>query len=187
MERPILFKPEMVQAILEGRKTQTRRIVSEKVVDAYNNYDDWVNSVAKPEGDSCFRSYEKDYFLNAYKYSVDDILWVRERWGYGIDGKTILYAQEHQSKPYASPPYKWKPSIFMPKSACRLYLKIIDIRVERLQDITETGATAEGFFSDGDESAKIWYSMLWDKINGTGNWAKNPWVWVIEFEKMNNI
>jgi hypothetical protein len=80
--------------------------------------------------------------------------------------------------------WTWKPSIFMPKVASRITLKITGIKIQRLQDITEEDAMKEGYASDGDESARIWFSMLWEKINGVGAWNENPWVWVLEFEKI---
>ncbi len=79
---------------------------------------------------------------------------------------------------------KWTPSIYMRRDASRIDLLIKNIRVERLQAISEQDAQAEGYAGDGDESARIWYAMLWDKINGAGAWDKNPWVWVVEFPRV---
>ncbi|MDF0553180.1 hypothetical protein [Kamptonema sp. UHCC 0994] len=157
--RPILFKGEMVRAILGGAKTQTRRIVHLKMTD-------------KP----C-------------PYGVaGDTLWVRETFC-EINGKLIYRATA--PKDFIKPGC-WQRSIFMPREACRLELKILDTWVEPLNSISEEDAIAEGIvklqiptlcrrdqvFDNAIEAFK----MLWEKINGAGSWEKNPMVWVIEFE-----
>lgn len=219
MEHPILFKPEMVQAIMSGIKTQTRRSVPEKILDAYYNYDDWVNSVGKPEGS--VRVYEKEYFLNACRYELGDILWVRETWGElydTCDHPEISGGYKERSSlgyVYKADNYVhnkdfdgfftgWKPSIHMPKQACRLFLRVTDIRVEKLREITEDDAIAEGVeklmldvgghevnlykdyegASTGCHSARTSFGSLWNKINGEVSFFENPWVYVIKFEKL---
>jgi hypothetical protein len=188
-ERPILFSGEMVKAILEGRKTQTRRVV-------------------KPHRE----------LRCPYGKPVDQ-LWVRETWkydGWTQDGQpfvryradnTVRLCQNippelsdkladqwaELSKPEnfdidnSASDRKWRPSIFMPKDASRLQLEITDIRVERIQDISEEDAEKEGCNPDMEtNSYKDSFMILWDKINkdrGFG-WNKNPWVWVILFKRI---
>lgn len=188
--KPILFSTAMVEAIMSGNKTQTRRKVPEKVVDAYYDYDDWANSVGKPEGISCTRTYDKEYFMDRCKYSVGDILWVRETfenyhggWNYKA-GKYGLLGEG------------WKPSIFMPKEACRLFLEVTDIKVERIKDITEDDAHAEGIvMTNKPHDGWYWmenvystdcpifaYHKLWEKINGQDSLVDNDWVYVVTFK-----
>ena len=183
--KPIIFSTSMVKAILDGKKTQTRRVI--KIDDAPEN---WKISIA---GTSIVRA--EPYDVKLPRYAAGDILWVRETWS------------EHQeyynnsAKVFAEPHYiykadgvyanKWHPSIHMPKEAARIFLKVTDVRVERLQDITEEDAITEGMSKtlvDGVVfiSAKGNFHVFWDSLNikrGYG-WDTNPWVWVIEFEKI---
>jgi hypothetical protein len=122
------------------------------------------------------------------------VLWVREKWAYMInsyDNKPMGYY--HSTDEYSG---KWKPSIYMPKEACRIFLKITEIRVERLQDISEQCAVKEGISNNETkyydylrkefitESAYHSFFTLWESINGEGSWDANPWVWVIKFEQI---
>lgn len=205
--KPILFSTSMVQAILKGRKTQTRREVKFPF--------DWDGKTVYPNG-SFGLKYGKlgyDGIINRLrpKYEVGTVLWVRETcqcvgydenyidykngyWIYRADNPSIRYLETFEN-------FKWKPSIFMPKEACRLFLKVTDIRVERLQDISESDAIAEGVgagfqmnagYPDYEhivngvctltqDTAYASFISLWQKING--NWDENPFVWAYEFEK----
>lgn len=202
---PILFNTEMVRAILEGRKTVTRRVIKDCII----GNDQEINK--NPRGE--FEIYNitprcgipQNIFF-APKYQPGDILYVRETWNhYNYDN---LNTGEHQAGYFykASPEMKntlpeyvqshwgakWRPSIHMPKEAARIWLKVTDVRVERLQDITETEAEKEGFYDDAEycvgNTARGHFLKMWDytikktdlKMNG---WEANPWVWVIEFER----
>lgn len=156
-ERPIIFSAPMVQAILEGRKTQTRRIVKDATVCKFGK--------------------------------VGDRLWVRETWAapHAFDGHTPAFiprdARIHFLATEDRGGLRWRSPIFMPRWASRITLEIKSLRVERLQDISEADARAEG--SD-DNSSAIWgpggFWDLWEGIHGPGSWEENPFVWVIEFE-----
>ena len=177
--RPILFSTPMVQAILDGRKTQTRRVIKPQPLDVVTYAD---QRVWYPEVIKC-------------PYEVGDVLWVRETFTNSEEYPFIFYKADADDVSI-----KWKPSIFMPKSACRLFLQVKSVRVERLQDITEEDAIAEGIErikKDGMLSFRSYavkhdacvypyvsFQTLWHKINGPTSWVKNPWVWVIEFEKI---
>lgn len=205
-ERPILFTTEMIQAILDGRKTQTRR---EFKLKHCNKKMTWANEPYSIVNDVDFKSQiTGEIFIpkNAYGL-VGDILWVKETWSinpfYDKDNKAkYLYAAT--DKPFEN--HKWKPSLYMPREACRLRLKIKSIRVERLMDISEQDAIAEGvrqrfggfinyanpsnlltetypFLSRKYSAAQMSYLSLWEKINGENSFEENPWVWVIEFER----
>ena len=180
-ERPVLFKGEMVRAILEGQKTQTRRIVKPpwKIVVHDNGQaltgNGWLSELDNPYGQS------------------GDRLWVRETFAiHPEDGSKIYRADrggDYQGA--AQGDFKWKPSIFMPRWASRLTLEIVRVRVERLQDISEEDAKAEGVdacrwceMKDGSPCYTETYKELWTQINGCDSWDKNPWVFVIGFKRV---
>lgn len=201
-ERPILFSTEMVKAILDGRKTQTRRILKVKGCKPFVPDKTWeVDTIEK---------WNKDY----HPYGkVEDLLWVRETWQYNDDlDEPYLYKQKYIDEylPEHASIMKWKPSIFMPKEAARIWLKVTNIRVERLHDISEEDILKEGLKWEPcstrgcDELVRGWknylngemivsgdgkltpkeqsFKSLWQSINGEDSWKQNPWVWVIEFE-----
>ena len=188
-EIPILFSTPMVQAILAGRKTQTRRVLKPQPDEdglarfiPTGEFHDTSGAVYKP------------------KWQVGDKIWVRETWALNWND-----FPEHPFKYRAdygpeTVDWNWKPSLFMPREACRLFLKVTDIRVERLQDISEEDAEAEGYSYESwhrmnEEAAGVnlysipkdtrtWFRTLWDSINSDKcPWESNPWVWVITFEK----
>ena len=202
-ERPIIFNAEMVRTILDGRKTQTRRVI--KPQSPYCQLLDNGQLEHIPDGGF-------DWGLTYTKCphgKVGDMLWVRETFAYrentqlGSCQLPIWYRADgisHQ-KQWGLNSFnrgKWKPSIHMPRWASRITLEITNIRVERIQEITEEDVTAEGITMNNRPYAG-WYWMenvystnspllafekLWDSINtkrGYG-WDKNPWVWVIEFK-----
>lgn len=183
--KPILFSTEMVQAIIAGRKTQTRRTKGLKVVN--DNPDSHTfNFLSIDKSKASFKIIEGMSQAVDVPYKTGDILWVRESFSpVGYQEKPMYYLYKanpvHQSM-------KWKPSIHMPKKACRLFLKITNVRVERLQDITEMEAIFEGCMQY--EKATDWmtalygFELLWKKINGESSWKSNPWVWVIDFERI---
>lgn len=175
----------MVQAILAGRKSQTRRAVK-----------------PQPDEDGLARHLVnlawEDTSGNQYKCPYGkpgDVLWVREAYcPEFFDGNIHCYKADFNETAYefVSEP-KWKPSIHMPKDAARIWLRITDVRVERLQDITGQDAISEGviFTPHGPSSlleswgaANKLFQNIWQRINGSDRWNANPWVWVIEFERI---
>jgi hypothetical protein len=185
MERPILFSTPMVQSILDGRKTQTRRIIKKQPHGA----GEWIM-----RGINWLFPNVNPYINLKCPYGqISDVLWVRETF-FDAGGYFIYKANCPEDYEIV----KWKPSIFMPKEACRIKLLIKDIRVERLQDISEKDAIAEGIEMNNKphtgwywmkdvystDYAPLAYEKLWNKINGKDSWSKNPWVWVIEFNKL---
>lgn len=206
-EKPILFSGEMVRAIMEGRKTQTRRVIQPKPTDGptplYHHGKrvyGLSNALGIPEAlgiwDVC--PYGRP----------GDKLWVRETWRceergeHGLDG--VCYKADGKFIPIqntkeASDAWldarregdPWRPSIFMPRWASRITLEVVSVRVERVQEISREDCFAEGIaFPEklGPErmfAARISYQGLWDRINakrGFG-WDVNPWVWVINFKR----
>ena len=208
--KPILFNTEMVRAILDGRKSCTRRLV-------------------KPEPQGYFEVSEEPLYVydtdgNQGKitppYQPGDILYVRETF---IQAAAHIFWYKADDKPWMSKDSLWKPSIQMPKEAARIWLKVTDVRVERLQEITEAQAQAEGirgyskdgnlykyavtddwwidfhnkhrksffggtWWQDMPRTAKDAFSYLWNSTIKKSDltcygWNANPWVWVIEFER----
>ncbi|MCD7096899.1 hypothetical protein [Stenotrophomonas sp. MMGLT7] len=200
-ERPILFKGPMVRAILEGRKTQTRRAVHPRHLRQIN-----------PGVSGC-----RPHWTNPMPFGhPGDRLWVREthaifpthgqhradgeRWGpwgglptaVSPDGRQIAYFREGFDR---CDPGSWHPSIHMPRWACRLVLEITDVRVERLQEISDADALAEGIqelngrytYNGGLQcrTAVGSFCALWESTGG--DWEANPWVWVIGFKRVEGI
>jgi hypothetical protein len=208
----------MVQAILEGRKTQTRREVNFPMV--WPDLLEDLHSKLEVKGMEVFNlSGEHQFNLRDRFGKPGDILWVRETWATEDRFGTI--------KPSELPSFakfyydtqevistrigKKRPSIHMPKAACRIFLEVVSVKVERLQDISEEDAKAEGVISwlwpwkagvtaynnytpkyrtetiETDwpfREAKGSFQSLWRLINGQKNWDGNPWVWVVEFKRI---
>ena len=196
MERPILFNTAMVEAILEGRKTQTRRLVKNSLLQHSAEDEDrlWIED-------------ENGEYCRSEEYAPvqpGDTLYVRETWKQAIQifdmfplqSYYIYKAGEQKKSPLMIPESKWRPSIHMPKAAARLWLRVKDVRCERLQDITEEDAEKEGLYkgwkptpeSSEANSARQAFMWLWDTTTDRGSfwneWAGDPWVWVIEFERI---
>ena len=187
--KPILFNTEMVRAILEGRKTVTRRIV--KPQPTYSPRDGFSYKGRAYGTDLPPTVKGAGYNLRcAAPYKVGDVLYVRETWNWyrAIDNKKMFiyradYGEEHK-KGY------WKPSIHMPKAAARIFLKVTNVRVERLQDMTKEDALKEGInpkLCVNLAHALGKFKTLWNyTINKdqkeSYSWEANPYVWVIEFE-----
>lgn len=200
--KPILFNTEMVRAILDGRKSCTRRIVKGFIP----NNAVWGYTAFTPKGCiSCRGTFADGYGEKFFKLpcKLGDILYVRETWFKGL--KRYMYRADYTDaeKYYQNGKevsIKWHPSIHMPKEAARIWLKVTDVRVERLQDITEEGASTEGaidnrgFIHSYDNeyanmhTARENFAEIWDNtvkksdIDRYG-WDANPYVWVIEFER----
>lgn len=196
--KPILFKDEMIRAILEGRKTQTRRVVKGAPVNMVR----FIGADDKPTGEfgACLTH---DLVINKHVRcpygKPGDRLWVRENFlqlmhGQVTDGR-VKYCASIDPRSTGTPKndgYWWRkrPSIHMPRWASRITLEITDVRVERLQDISSADAKAEGVatpdLNDWCDDSK-WVSQfawLWRSINGPDSWDANPWVWVVEFKRV---
>ncbi|MHB0992639.1 MAG: ASCH domain-containing protein [Burkholderiales bacterium] len=185
-EHPILFNAEMVRAILGGRKTQTRRIAKNIRLHVCGEREDYeiahkgLNLWIKKSSDTIqqFCPYGK----------IGDLLWVRETHAIWSDGMSDGVTYKADDGNYIG---KWRSSIHMPRWASRITLQITDVRVERLQGISQDDAQNEGWkplAKDGKNPATLdpisWYRDLWDRINGAGSWDTNPFVWVIEFKRI---
>lgn len=228
-ERGMIFNAEMVRAILDGRKTQTRRPVKYQPVPS-----DILPALVFPRSKADTLSAHPSGYI--YPHAIDEIiemcphgvpgdrLWVRETWADAShdDGLCICYRADKYRKDVTSnfsatfgnfgygnwaadiengTEGRWKPSIHMPRWASRITLKITDIRVERVQDISEEGAVSEGFqaipgfkwhtFEQAaagvpmhDHTAKDAFEAFWCDRYGEGSWDNNDWVWVIEFKRI---
>lgn len=217
--KPILFSTQMVQSILRGEKTQTRRVINPQPIEDFESgyvFDGKHKSLYK--NDSTHEDWRIRFIEDWCKYKVGDILWVRETWQHtkclniNFEDENYGYVYKADGQPWEDyEEWAWKSSIFMPKDACRIFLKITKIRIERLEDITKEDAIAEGiekwkqmcqtryksyvepmvgFWDDGSHlqtggvhPAIASYRSLWAKINGFDNLNSNPWVFVYEFER----
>ena len=189
--KPILFNAEMVRAILDGRQDATRRIVKGFIPDDAV----WGYTAFTPKGYiSCRGTFADGYGEKFFKLPCepDDILYVRETWKKAPNG--YYYYEDWQRNDIADVT-KWKPSIHMPKEAARIWLKVTNVRVERLREISAESALAEGankyIHTNGelDENMTItsfigiWNSTIKKSDLDRYGWDANPWVWVIEFER----
>ena len=179
---PILFNTEMVRAILDGRKDATRRIVKGFIPDDAV----WGYTAFTPKGYiSCRGTFADGYGEKFFKLPCEpgDILYVRETWKKAPNG---YYYYEDWQRDDIADVTKWKPSIHMPKEAARIWLKVTNVRVERLHDMTDDDAEAEGCFDY--TSTALGFPDVWDSTIKKSDldrygWDANPWVWVIEFER----
>lgn len=203
--KPILFNTEMVRANLDGRKSCTRKSVSPRqfmgmLPDKCKNA---MPDVFLKDKRMMFKPYcdmtDAELIMTAYKapYEPGDILYVRETWKKAPNG---YYYYEDWQRNDIDDVTKWKPSIHMPKEAARIWLKVTDVRVERLQDITEDGAKAEGAIDNRgfihspeneydsihtarEHFAEIWNSTIKKADLDRYGWDANPYVWAISFER----
>lgn len=188
--KPILFNAEMVRAIQNGRKTVTRRVVKhqpERNNDIIYKHPECEKWFISPDDDNVPETEIKP------TYKVGDILYVRETWARYSICIGVMPTIYYKADGITPDNIKWIPSIYMPKEAARIFLRVTDVRVERLQDITEKQAIAEGirigmggepYFSCRDAYAPLWNSAVKRADRDKYGWAANPWVWVIEFEKL---
>jgi hypothetical protein len=220
--KPIIFSTDSMRAILDGRKTMTRRVLGEK---------EWLDKQWGLDREPYLRDgrwlYDKQTAVDGShtyelkpRYAPGDILWVRETWesfkvkrpirAIPNDFKDVQYIYRADGICVSGcSEIKWRSPMYMPKAATRLFLRVTDVRVERLQDISEEDALAEGIstcddgcFGDngwsptyndpdsgGEPIFRNGFLMRWDRINGKRDggayaWDKNPWVWAISFERI---
>ena len=200
-ERPILFKGEMVRAILDGAKTQTRRVckftsgghLKGPRTNKRWHPDDPNAVLACPYGQPGDRLWVKETFFDTNSATTDPRFGIAPRYLYRAD-----YEYREPQRRIIGP-HNWKPSIFCTRAASRIVLEIAAVRTERLNDISEADAKAEGAIDPSSDSALgkwmgsptakngLWaqqYALLWQIINGPGSWELNPWIWVITFQRI---
>ncbi|WP_164827146.1 hypothetical protein [Sinorhizobium meliloti] len=187
-DRPILFSGPMIRALLDGRKTQTRRLCKDQPPAGVTI----IRKTIRPFGKESYHAFERRTKFGNFggevpvKISRGDRLWVKEthaRVGDNGDDHMacpdltrLVYYRADDVQPELS---RWRPSIFMRRQDSRLTLLVTDVRVERLQDISIGDALAEGWPGAVEANkmpATKWYRHLWDEINGAGAWDANPWV-----------
>lgn len=220
-ERPILFTDAMVRAILEGRKTQTRRLVKPQPVgriDPVFSYGSHGLEVAF--GPENLRSDGGPKWWRHRYGSCGDYLYVRECWArfhIDQDSHELVYRADTKIGDCIPTMVRWRPSIHMPRSVSRILLEVTGVRVERVQEITKDDAIAEGVTQRGNLYCMDWspvgkplagmetvqgepylitdeyiandnpggaFATYWDNINGDASWDANPWVWVVEFKRL---
>ena len=204
--KPILFNTEMVRAIMDERKTVTRRVVKPQ---RDEDMDGNLHEFSAVDGENRFVWADRPNIKTLIKlpYQIGDILYVRETWSKDDSGEYVYRTNYGTTEDDSFPPsmFKWHPSIHMPKEAARLFLQVTDVWAERLQDITKRQAADEGqpgcsglticggpsgcyLCEAAIENSIKWFSEIWDStIKPTDlplyGWDANPWVWVIEFER----
>lgn len=207
-ERPIIFTEDNPRKILEGRKTETRRIMKPQPVYDPEFLGGWVLKTTR--ADTSIQSFNEGMYPETCPFGrVGERLWVRESFAIGqkLNGWTpeetptvyyradpenedLMWEHENGVTDFKVP---WKPSIYMPRTACRMVLELTSVRVERLQDITEAGAKAEGVEvapgnypeSGQSNSYRGAFAFMWNEINlKRGSWSDNPWVWKIAFRRV---
>lgn len=182
----MIFNGEMVRAIIDSRKTQTRRPANASTANLLDLQTQYTH---------------KKYNISCPFGAAGDHIWVRETWArYNIDQDS--HDMAYRATPPADWPEegRWRPSIHMPRWASRLTLEITGVRVERLNSISQEDAQAEGMeltgwrptYSDPDSGGEVWtpydnFAQLWESIYGEDSWKANPWVWVIEFKVVPNV
>ena len=206
-EKPIIFTGESVRAILAGQKSQTRRVM--KLEPHGNGYGmlcrggryievgaygpTWI-----PFGGSPRELCPRDVWIQYARYHPGDSLWVRETWATRSDlGRHVEYRASHQEpdeRPFDhiyDQHTRWKSSMFMPRWASRITLEVTDVRFQRLQDISDKDAIAEGAMTtkywtpDMVEPGRAAYRKIWDSINRKKHpWDSNPWVWAYTFRRI---
>lgn len=206
--KPILFNTEMVRAIMDGRKSCTRRIVKPQPNEKHTYPLGFVTDSTEKKDVGCFgfgiNEYSGSIQYTKPQYQPGDILYVRETWGHPIslnsDKQYVFRADKIAESGFKNDSHIWHPSIHMPKEAARIWLKVTNVRVERLQDITEDGAEAEGAIDnrgfihspeneyDRIYTAREYFIKIWDRTIKKSDldiygWDVNPWIWVIEFER----
>lgn len=190
-ERGMIFNGEMVRAILNGRKTQTRRPVKFPILDR--------NLGCELAGNELAGELAAGNYLNSAFGKPGHRIWVRETWTpESIDAEDGSYSPDYRATANGQPlDGRWTPAIHMPRWASRILLEITDVRVERLNSISQEDAQAEGMeltgwrptYSDPDSGGEAWtpydnFAQLWESIYGEESWKANPWVWVIEFKRV---
>ena len=247
----MIFNGEMVRAILNGRKTQTRRVMKVQPSDGFhpthNGYDldlnaHWYtpgvvdkNGYLQPAKKDVFGVADENEGYTCPFGAVGDRIWVRETWGVvshelDEDGRIQPWSPDRPATAIHEMPFGngyytghaiyaadgeftwgdddgyedgrscWKPSIHMPRAACRILLEVTGVRVERLNSISQEDAQAEGMeltgwrptYSDPDSGGEVWtpydnFAQLWESIYGEESWKANPLVWVIEFKVVPNV
>ena len=209
-ERPIIFNADMVRAVLDGRKTQTRRIVNG--VPSSHDFHGWIlsSTSTKDEGKACWAIGKSPLLNKPIRVrcpfgEVDDRLWVRETFATLEPGsyepvtphdgyaQIVRYAASDRlaNSDRDVRGFNWRPSIHMPRWASRITLEITGVRVERLQDISHSDAKSEGCWygrGGGEPDFAVnpsdHFPTLWASIYGEESWQANPWVWVIEFKRV---
>lgn len=192
--KPILFNTEMVRAIMDGRKSCTRWLVKPQPDEKHTFPLGFVTDSTEKKEVGCF-----GFGINEYggsiqyakpQYQSGDILYVRETWGHPIslnsDKQYVFRADKIVESGFKNDSHIWHPSIHMPKKAARIWLKVTNVRVERLQDMTDDDAEAEGCFDYTSTALgfpDVWESTIKKSDLDRYGWDANPWVWVIEFER----
>jgi hypothetical protein len=196
LERPILFSAPMVRAILEGRKTQTRQIITPDNIRFFlsdgRKYkpprDVFDEAYTDVQDMNCLRDGYAEWSGRGQQWMarplslVGERLWVRETWSCPDYSTRHRRRENVRYRATDGEELRWRSPIHMPRWASRILLEIVSVRVERLQEIRERDCDAEGL-EPIEMEMRPHFRSLWESINGPGSWEANPWVWVVEFRR----
>lgn len=179
--RSILFKEELFKAVIEGRKTQTRRIM--KSPSGYFNVS-WKPDKPKEKWANQCDDEGSEFALGQYlqpRYPTGSIVYMKEPYLIGCNEEVVYMFDK---APAVKQSMSWNNKLFMPEKYARYFIKITDVRIELVQDISEDDAIAEGvaFTKYANATARYHFKELWESINGNESWNDSVWVWVYEFE-----
>lgn len=191
--KKIMFTDDLTAAVLEGRKTMTRRLVSERLLEEYSDYDDYVKSVA-PADIPCSRAFEKEFFSSRSYYKPDEVIAVAQRYS-ELDHRTFpVFVFEAGAYRKTRETHGWNNKQAVQACLMPHQIRITNVRVERLQDISEEDCLKEGVITNGVlfyvkgegidpyPDGRSAFSSLIDETCGRGTWDSNPWVFVYDFE-----
>ena len=186
-----MFSEAMFHATIEGRKTQTRRIINSKTIEKLDEYWSWRECALSQCTSEI--SVEADATTSFASYRVGETVYIKEPYSFGLEDETVYKYSSLEIKGY-----KWENKLFMPAKYARYFIKITGVRCERVQDISDEDCLKEGIKpipqkynaafiynyggSDCENTPKRAYAELFDSINGKGTWGSNPYVWVYDYK-----
>ncbi|MCP2014718.1 hypothetical protein L1280_001869 [Deinococcus sp. HSC-46F16] len=182
-ELPIIFSGPMVQKILAGEKTQTRRIIKPQPVQINDDVDGTWQWVKTPQSFDDLTM--ANHLVEHARFRTGDILWVKEAYATHPNGGCLYRADRGDLPPdWQAEGIRWRTPLFMPRRLSRLTLQVVRVSAHQIQRITDQDTHAEGFWNDENDTARSQFVKAWCRLNGVEAWDGNPWVLAIEFKRL---